>query len=474
MVVFGSVWLFSCSTGPKSRENDIVLLVSIDTLRADALGCYGNQRRPTPNLDRLATEAVRFSNAVAPSPWTIPSHASLLTSLHPIVVGATVQQPIPERVTTIAEHLADHGFATGAIVNCLYLDRKFQFDQGFQEFVFMKSPKDVDKNVDAALDFLDRHDGDSVFLFLHIFDVHSPYEPPSPYDKLYTGEGGGKPDQDVDFLRKVHYHDHLTHLSETPSVDYLRRKYDAGVARVDAELGRLFQVLKERQLYDDALIIVTSDHGEAFFEREIWVGHGLFLYSNELRIPMLAKFPEAEGPSGVVVHTPVSLVDVVPTMTDVLDLPPVAGAQGRSLRAIALDQRGEVGRDPEVPVFGSSSNTGNTQFIQTRRWKYIEPMVDDLSLVLRHHLRPSPEAATLLRERIVVGPQLFDLRNDPEEGVNLARVLPKVAGRLQERLSEEKERNLQHRIALALEQRQPDVELTEEDRQKLRSLGYAQ
>ena len=174
--------LSSCAepSGPPST----VILISIDTLRADGLSSYGNPRAVSPNLDQLAREGVRFSQCVATAPWTIPSHASMLTGLYPAALDVGARQPLPEDVLTLAESLAQRGFRTAALINAGYLDRKFGFDQGFQEFHFLTPRKDVDENVDQALEFLRQHRDAPKFLFLHLFDVHAPYRPPAPFDRL--------------------------------------------------------------------------------------------------------------------------------------------------------------------------------------------------------------------------------------------------------------------------------------------------
>jgi arylsulfatase A-like enzyme len=445
-----------------------VILISIDALRGDGLSVYGNPRPLSPNLDQLAREGVRFRQAYATAPWTIPSHASMLTGLYPMAVGAHARRPLPAGLLTLPEHLRRNGSRTAALVNAPYLDRKFGFDRGFDEFRFLKPRKDLPDNVDAALEFLGRNRAVSTFLFLHVFDVHAPYQPPEPFDRMYVDEAT-EPDGTIPFLRQVGYHHHLKSLEEAPSVANLRARYDAGVARVDRELGRLIQGLRDLEIYDDTLIIVTADHGEAFFERQVWVGHGLFLYDEELRIPLIMKFPSRFGWSGVEVDDTVSLVDIMPTVLEALQLDPLPALQGESLiPSIESGRRGEV-HAPERPVLGSSSHLGDAGFVRSSRWKYIEAMKEDPDEVIRRHLRPSDEVAAELRARVISGAQLYDLVDDPGETRNLVGERPDVVQELKAMLEAHQAASLRIQQAFTAGE---EPELTEEEKKHLRSLGY--
>lgn len=441
----------------------LILLVSIDTLRADALGSYGNAGVATPHLDSLAGDGVRFAQAFAQSPWTVPSHASMLASLYPTVSQASAKQALPPSTTTLPEVLRDMGYKTGGIVNVHYLTRTFGFDQGFDEFQAPLLRRGAPQAVDAALAFLQTHAGQPVFLFLHLFDVHGPYDAP-------RSDGDGRrsehvPDANLQFLQNIHYHDYLD-LDRFRSVAELRAAYDAGVERVDVELGRLFTELRRRGLYDEALIIVTADHGEAFFEHGLWVGHGLFLYDTELRIPIIVKLPKDRGPVGAVVETPVSLIDIMPTVLEVAGHASVSSAQGESLLAFV---------DAPVTdrnVLGYSTNTGNTEYVRSRRWKFVGPMRAQASTVMRQHLRADPSVAGELSKRITSGPQLFDLSTDPQEMNNVAAQHPEVVAAMEELLNDQRERNARHRKRYLGSATPVPLELNTGEREHLRQLGY--
>ncbi len=464
--------LLLASCAPPEPTGRAVVLVSIDTLRADALSSYGNPRATTPRLDRLAEHGVRFTSAIAPSPWTLPSHASMLTALEPGVVTVAALDPLPETVVTVAERLREAGFATGAVVNFEFLTEKFGMAQGFEEFAHIRRRTRAPRLVDKAIGFLRRHRGRDQFFFLHLYDMHAPYTQPAPWSHRFTEGLDVAPDGAIPFLRQLRFHEQLR-LGELPNLTWLRARYESGAARVDAELGRLFDALRELSLFDDALLIVTSDHGEAFFERGVFVGHGLFLYDTELRIPLIAKFPGNEL-AGRVVSRLVGLVDVTPTILDVMGAPQTPEPQGTSLLRIARED-GEVPVDDDPAtapaVFGVSSNLGQ-RFVRTPQWKFMEAARQPLEVLLDKRLKAKPKAEPLLRERISLGEQLYDLENDPGETRNLVEQRPRVAAALRQRLQANTVRNAARRVRLKPPDRDGQVELTEAEEALLRRLGY--
>jgi arylsulfatase A-like enzyme len=450
--------------GAGHRPPPVILLVSIDTLRADALSSYGNTRPNTPHLDDLTADGVRFSHAFAESPWTIPSHASLLTSLYPSVSQATASRGLPEAAVTLAELLRDAGYQTGAIVNTPYLGRKFGFDQGFDDFEEPLLHKGAPQAVDAALAYLRKHAGRPVFLFLHLFDVHGPYDSAASNGQATVTERP-QPDAELRYLEAIRYHDYLL-LHRFRSVAELRDAYEAGVRRVDAELGRLFAELRRDGVYDDSLIIVTSDHGEAFFEHQIWVGHGLFLYDNELHIPMILKLPAGDGAKGTVVDTPVGLIDVMPTILEVVGHLTAPSAQGQSLLTYVDAPVAERN------VLGYSTNTGYTESVRSQRWKYIGPMQDEVSTVVDVHLRPEATVAAQLSRRIVTGAQLYELSIDPGETTDVVAEHPDVVAAMEQLLAQAQQSNTLHKARHIAGERPRKVDLTIGERERLRQLGY--
>lgn len=457
---------------PPAAHGPLVILLSIDTLRADSLSGYGNVRATSPALDRLAADSLVFAKVMAPAPYTIPSHASLMTSLDADVTGVGGTRPLPDAAVTLAEVMRASGYATAAVVNTHYLDEKFGFDQGFDFFLHHPGRKDGPESIAVAEDFLAEHRAEPRFLFLHVFDAHAPYAPPAPYDSLYLSEVTGA-DGVPAYLRKLGAHDHLKSLDGATSVADLRARYDAGVARVDHFVGEFLERLKQRGEYEEALVIATSDHGEDFYEHRVWVGHGLFLYESELRIPLMVKPPKRLDIAPGRVTAPVSTIDVMPTILDVCDIAAPEGIQGRSLLRFAKPAPGAApDAPPDGPLFASSPHTGSSYAVRRGRWKYIEPLEIEPRLLFERHLRPDPEVRDDLEGRIVWGAQLYDLARDPGETNNLVDAFPEVAKALAAAARQRRRHNAELRRRLSEAPPAPPVELDDEEKAELRALGY--
>lgn len=437
----------------------LVLLVSIDTLRADALSCYGAPDGSTPALDALAGEAIRFESAYAEAPWTLPSHATLMTSLRPGAHAVAVDRSLPGGARTLAEALRDRGYRTAAWVASDYLDRPYGFDRGFGRFE-RRGHFDAPRTVDEALSLLAREPLRRWFLFLHFFDVHGPYwQPP-----------GGVPGpalEGVEVPAEVGAFDYLREgMPEGVTVPELRRRYGIGVTRADREVGRLVAGLKEQGLWEGALVVVVSDHGEAFSERDGWLGHGLLPNEEELRVPWLLKLPRSEDKGGTTVAGPVGLVDVLPTLLDAVDGSRMPGAQGRPLLSALAP--GALAQGEALSV---SSATGGTRSLRTVEWRYVEPWRATAEQVIALHLRvPAQETARWAR-RLSTSARLYDVREDPAELHDLLAARPLEAARLQESIRRLAEEDLS---ALRDHAGGPGgaVALDTERRERLRSLGY--
>lgn len=311
---------------PDRSPRDLVL-VSIDTLRADHLGCYGYDRPTTPHLDALAATGVRFERAVAHAPNTLPSHIALMTSrLAGSFARADGEAPLPASARTLAEVLAAQGFATWGFTDGGYLRRAFGLAQGFQHYEDRRAGL---RRLRARIDtWLDGHAGDQrrMFLFVHTYDVHSPYAPPSKYRRRFLD-----PTNPSRFVASTANLEAVIHGQKHLDADDLRRLvdlYDAGIRYVDEQLGLLLRDLDRRGRLRNAIVIVTSDHGEEFMEHRSLLHWRLFFQPN-LHVPLIVRVPGR--PPGVV-HGTVGLVDVVPTALDLLGLPPLRTAAGRSLR----------------------------------------------------------------------------------------------------------------------------------------------
>jgi arylsulfatase A-like enzyme len=390
-------WGAPAITTGRETGAPVVVLYLVDTLRADHLSLYGYPRHTTPELERFARDGVVFDQAIAASNWTKPSVASIFTSLlprdHRCVEG---YNPLDPELVTLAEALHDRGFATGGVVvNPLVRGKNMHFDQGFDLFGAPASPNRAEQAVDAALSFVDARRGLPTFVYVHTMDAHTPYEPPSPFDRMFPPlpEPGGKASEPADYREPL-------------DLDRLVGQYDGAIAYGDREFGRLLDGLRERGLYDRATIVFLADHGEEFLDHGAF-GHGHTMFDELVRVPLVVKYA-GRREAGRRVARQVPLLDVMPTVLKSQGVPPPPGIAGRPLEA----SFGETG--PERPaVFESKAETKAARVLYGAR----------------------TSAAKYVRQLSVADTELyFDLRADPgekrghdPEAIARARALKPVA-----------------------------------------------
>jgi arylsulfatase A-like enzyme len=450
-----------------------VILISLDTVRADHLSVYGYGRETTPGLKRLAARSTVYTRALATSNFTLPSHASMLTGLSTIHHGARDAQqtyrvvyPISPRVTTAAEALAREGYLTGAVVaNFAYLVPEFGFGRGFASYqvlelrtlktgrsyllrelvadVLMTLRKDADgtfergETVTAQVQqFLDTAAGrQPFFLFVNYMDAHHPYRPPAPYDTRFPGKDASFDWSAFPALVEEVSRSRTRGLRESER-QHLLSQYDGALAYLDDQLERVFSHLRALGVFDNSLIIITSDHGEAFDENGIMV-HGTSLYDHQIHVPLIVKYPNAS--MGAIEAAAVSGADVMPTILDVAGVPPVAALDGRSLRRLAPgDTR---------PVISESYKPHPARLTWDGHLTELALSAGSLKLILRAD----------------GGEELYDLSSDPVERTNLIgrRSLPEGwAATLGQVLGEAR------RLA------EPSFVMDPAAEQRLRSLGY--
>jgi arylsulfatase A-like enzyme len=415
--------LAGCGDAPDAAS---VVLVSIDTLRPDHLGCYGYHRDTSPAIDELRRDAVLFSEAFAPAPSTLPSHASLFSSLLPQHHGASMTRsvPLPETVLTLAEVLQAAGYRTAAFTGAGQLHSAFGFGQGFE--VYHQPVADLAGAVDEATRWLDGLSGEPFFVFLHTYEVHHPYDPELALLEQFAPDYDGElpAEISVELLRRIN--DGELELSEQ-DLDLVVSAYDAEIREMDRSLGRLLEQLRARGLYEESMIVLTSDHGEEFGEHG-WVGwHSHTLYDELLRVPLIVKLPGGRS-AGTTIEAPARLIDVAPTITEVAGAPIPPDFDG-------VDLLGE--RPPsEVPIVAMIDHGSNDfEALRLRHWKWFAG-------------------------------RLFDLRTDPRELTDLAMAKPEVAAQLEARLR----KLVGERQVPVAEAIEPDEETLEQ----LRALGYLQ
>ncbi len=349
-------------------ERPSVVLVTIDTLRADRLGCYGYPSAETPTIDALALAGARFQHAYTPVPITLPAHASLFTGMFPMATGMHdfSGNKLSSSIPTLAKILRSQGYTTAAFVGSAVLDSRFGLNQGFETYFdhfdfsrLLETNLDQmerrgDLVVDEALSWLKRSPRRPFFLWVHLYDPHHPYAPPEPFAGRFR-----------------------------------TRPYDGEIAFADVQVGRLFSALKQQGVFEPSLVVLAGDHGEGLGEHGEKT-HGFFIYNSTLHVPLVIKIPGA-GPR--VVEDEVSLPDVMPTVLQALRIPVPASVQGRSLLGLA---QGRPGASP-------SNLYGETYLpLLHFRWKQLRSLQ---SRGMKYIDAPQPE--------------IYDLRADPRELKNL-------------------------------------------------------
>jgi arylsulfatase A-like enzyme len=452
LAIAASLLLAGC--GRALPEIEHVVIVCIDTLRADHVGAYGYDRETTPFLDELARQGVRFRHAWAPSSWTVPSVASLMTSLLPEEHGAFVPgeprhlsdarppQQIAPGVPTLPELLAAAGFATGLFSANPFLYGRFQ--DGFEAVTVDRV--DASTLTDAALSWLRRSEGHRRFLYVQYMDVHHPNHPPEPYFSMFEGPPDGERLAEHGEWRYSAQRD-LEDADFTAFRAHRIAAYDGAIRYVDRQLERLVAGLEELGLLESSLLIVTSDHGEEFWDharaqqewsddpRRIWgVGHGHTLFDELLRIPLIVR---GRGfTPGEVSDCDVSLLDIVPTVAAAVGLEPPPGARGSALINSTRAPRPACRR----PMLASELAYGP---------KSHSLRIGELKLSVRGDRRA----------------QLFDTLADPGEHHDVSGLRPEVVERMQTHLD---------RVLRRLEPAEGAVSspFDPELREQLEALGY--
>ena len=337
-----------CVSCHRSSAPQDVVLITLDTTRADRIGCYGYAKAETPTLDALAGESTLFEAAVTPVPSTLPSHSTIMTGLNPYHHGVRYNgiHVLPARVTTLAERLKAAGFASGAIVSSFAVATRFGLAQGFTTYddLFADKPNaDLSTHlerkaadaIDRAIRWWDGHAAGKRFLWVHLYDAHYPYAPPFPY-----------------------------------SVRFADRPYDGEIASTDHEVSRLFDVLKKSGAWRRTLVIVAGDHGEGLFDHgERW--HANQVYESTIHVPLIIKAPGNATPHRV--PEPVSLADIAPTVLELAGLEPVEPMDGISLRG-AIDSGHAASRPIYFESIAGAILYGWSPLIGVRRgsMKYFE------------------------------------------------------------------------------------------------------
>jgi len=370
-----------------------LVLITIDTLRADHVACYGYEQIKTPNIDSLAGDGVRFERAFTPVPVTLPSHSAMLTGTYPMLSGMhdfsgnklSPQQP------TLAAVLKQAGYATGAVIGAAVLDSRFGLNQGFDFYYDHFDYNRLDEanleenerpgNVvaDLALEWLGKNSQKKFFLWMHLYDPHYPYRPPEPYSR-----------------------------------EYATQPYDGEIAFADEQVGRLLRFLKEKGLYQNTMIVLTGDHGESLGEHGE-KSHGFFIYNATMHLPLIIRLPAqsaGQTTAQTKVHTtadPVSTVDLMPTMLSAAGIEVPAQVQGTSLLPVLQGKS----TDRDRSLYGET-------FLPRLHFNWSELRGTENA---KFHFIAAPR------------PELYDLAKDPGEVHNLLPEKKAVAEEMRAKLA---------------------------------------
>jgi arylsulfatase A-like enzyme len=438
---------------PALRERPNVILIGVDTLRADRLSCYGYEEDTSPHIDALAADGVRYDRMAAQASWTKPSFATIFTSLYPSSHQAVHKADrLPGAVVTLAEVLSVAGYRTGGFADNINVAPHFGFDQGFDDYTFLAPDygfwasasssqlaiyqvahrlsaqwggNDIrfqDFYQDAAvvnreaLAWLEANQESRFFLFLHYMDPHDPY-----FEHPYNGQGYARA------------HDQNPDPTLAPAFS---RLYDGEIRYLDKHLGQLFAWLKAEGLYEDTLIVLTADHGEEFQEHGGW-WHGQTLYQEQIGVPLIVKYPGGAR-TGTVVTDLARSLDIAPTILDAVGLEIPSAMMGRSLWSET---------EPPDFVFAEEDHEGNVL-------RSLRTLTDKLILANPDNPRGLPVTA------------LFDLESDPGEQDNLAGHAPETVDEMTAWLNGVEALARSNAVQAEAAELDPDIE------EQLRNLGY--
>jgi arylsulfatase A-like enzyme len=448
-----------------------LLLLTIDTLRSDCLGCYGHPAVSTPAIDGLAGESALFLDAVCEMPLTTPSHAAVLSSTYPATNKALGNQYLfKEGFSTLSQILnRRRGYRCAAFISGFPLDRRFGLSRGFhvyddrffrhtgiwrnsllQILARFKSGGAIERRADdttnAALEWLRANREGRFFLWIHYFDPHAPYEAPPPFDEMYRNTLPVRPAVSAEEKNSIFRALGRKGGAAEAGPDNLNRpveQYLGEISYVDHQIARIFSLLRDAGLWHDTLVVFTSDHGESLTEHDYLFQHGEFLYEPSVSVPLIIKRPGGAA-GGLRIEESVQLIDIAPTVLGVLGIQPPSTFQGRDLLPLMSGRNaGSAGR----PAF--IENTDRTpqyrprklRAVRTKHWKYI--------------FSPDDGAA-----------EIYNLADDPGETVNLAGQADEMGARLKAWMDRWPE------VTGGGSGRAKEILLDEETGRKLKELGY--
>jgi arylsulfatase A-like enzyme len=415
---------------PPTTDKPNILLITIDTLRADHLGCYGNASIHTPTIDSLAAGGIKFQRATSQVPLTLPSHTSILTSTYPPIHGVrdNARYSFGNSIPTLAEVLKESGYLTSAFISAFVLDSRFGLDEGFDVYddniqnqayfyFFSASPpfalagglkllglsppykpeRKADQTTGAVIEWIEKNRESRFFMWVHYFDPHGPLNPPAPYDTLYLSPGTDphRFRDDIEDLISLLGKVDSRELSDE-EIEGIKSLYKGEVTFTDHHIGNLMKSIRELGIGDRTLVVLTSDHGQSLSEHH-YIGHSMELYQEIMHIPLIINYP-GQLQQGLVVEELVQSIDIMPTILSSLEIEvPVSCSGSNLLRLVEPSARN---RD------------------DSNQWAYIETLFPKPA---RNKLVGlSSEDYKYIRALEGEREELYHVKTDPKEMDNLA------------------------------------------------------
>jgi arylsulfatase A-like enzyme len=419
-----------------------LILISVDTLRADHLGCYGYPRDTTPTIDRLAERGTLFEAATSTGAWTVPSHMSMLTGTYTRTHGIDgFTKALPAEIETIASLLSEEGFATQAFVNVQLLNREKGYNRGFDDYkIFIPATSAMGSTrriVARAIDWLRENQDRRFFLFLHFYDVHSDFNPLPEFRRDFVGPYQGPANGTTAQLRAYRKGDIPRDWTEAEGA-HLKNLYDGGLRQFDNDLAALFDFVEGGELGADTLIVLTSDHGEEFLEHG-GIMHGRTLYEELVHVPLILAGPGV--PAGQRFEDCVSGVDIMPTVLSLLGERASEQSEGVDL---SIAWRNPPAWDDERLVFAEADKwlgqeEGNFRR-SVRKGKF-----------------------KLYYDKLTGRTEVYDLESDPRERNDISEQQPALTKALWGEMD---------RFISGKREVEVSLELSEEEMREIEKLGY--
>jgi arylsulfatase A-like enzyme len=455
LVIFGLLWTAIKLFFTEPPVRNWVVLITIDTLRSDHLGCYGYGKNTSPNIDRLAFSGLRFTNCYTAIPTTDPSHVSILTSTYPRTHGVIKNgwKISNSDILCLAEIFKKKGYSTAAITARATLSPTSLGLKGFDHvdapslkgspFIrrTRRSGGEISKR---AIELFSRHQNDDLFVWIHFFDPHRPYNPPPPFDSMFN-DGvhipGKQPGTYTDAAKTL----------TNDEIAYYTSLYDGAIRNMDFHIGRLLESLEEAtsNYSIQPFIVLTADHGETLGElretKSYIFDHGEYLYERDIKIPLIMSY-NGKLPEGLVRDALVESIDIAPTIVDILFDKEFAEFSGTSIKKYIFDE-----------------SSADKSYVFVHRRPFSTPFYWEFEADLEEHGFGIISERYKLIDNPVSGPELYDLAQDPYEDSNIAAEREKVINDLREELRKWKK---EYPLSVS------DSAVPKEKQEILKSLGY--